>query len=66
MFETREERLSRHYRKVEAMIRQRRSIDEICRECKELSRTDVLDIDQSIFARDQERRERERRFRRRF
>lgn len=66
MFETREERLNRHYRKVEAMIRQGRTIDEVCRECRELSRIDVLDIDQSIFAKDRERYERERRFRRRF
>ena len=66
MFETREERLDKYYRKVEAMVRQRRTIDEICRECKELSRIDVLDIDQRIFAKDQERYERERRFRRRF
>ena len=65
-YEDRASKLNRHYRKVEAMVRQGYSIDDIVLSCPELDRTDVIDIDQKIFARDYEKREQERRYRRRF
>lgn len=65
-YEDRQSKLNRHYRKVDAMIHQGRNVDEILRECPELDRIDVLDIDQQIFAKEMERRKKfERNFYRR-
>lgn len=49
---TRQELLDDNYRRVEAMYRRGLSIDEICRSSY-LTRMDVLDIVQKIFATDQ-------------
>lgn len=56
-YESRQDRLNRHFRKVEAMVRQGHSIEDILLNCPALSRIDVLDIDQRIFANDMRRRE---------
>lgn len=60
-YEDRQSKLSRHYRKVEAMIHRDCSIDDILRECPELDKLDVFDIDQQIFAKEMIRREKYRR-----
>ena len=60
-YEDRQSKLSRHYRKVEAMIHRDCSVDDILRECPELDKLDVLDIDQQIFAKEMIRREKYRR-----
>lgn len=49
---TRQELLDDNYRRVEAMYRRGLSVDEICRSSY-LTRMDVLDIVQKIFAMDQ-------------
>lgn len=51
---TRERRLDDNYRKIEAMFRRGASIDDICRTTK-LSKIDVLDVTQKIFAMDMAR-----------
>ena len=53
-FVSRKERLDANYRKVEAMYRKGKSIDEIESESG-LSKMDVLDITQKIFALDMRR-----------
>ena len=53
-YESRQDRLANSYRKVEAMWRHGLTVDEITRS-SELSRMDVLDIVQKIFAMDQRR-----------
>lgn len=51
MYISREERLKNNYRKVEAMYRKNKPIDDIARSA-DLSRIDALDIIQKIFALD--------------
>ena len=48
---TRQELLENSYRKIEAMFRRGTSIDDICRSTG-LSKIDVLDVTQKIFALD--------------
>ena len=51
---TREQLLDANYRKIEAMFRRGTSIDDICRSTG-LSKIDVLDVTQKIFALDMAR-----------
>ena len=51
---TRQELLENSYRKIEAMFRRGTGIDDICR-ATGLSRMDVIDITQKIFALDMAR-----------
>lgn len=51
---TRQELLENSYRKIEAMFRRGTSIDDICRSTG-LSKIDVLDVTQKIFALDMAR-----------
>lgn len=53
-FETREERLDKNYRKVEAIFRRGVDIDSIARNLQ-IDRIDVLDIVQKIVALDIQR-----------
>lgn len=57
-YEDRKAKLNRHYRKVEAMVRQGYDVTDILKECPELDKIDVLDIDQKIFAREMMKKER--------
>lgn len=58
-FETREERIKRNYRKVEAIFRRGVDVDSIARDLQ-IDRIDVLDIIQKIVALDIQRSERAR------